>query len=438
MRRDFLTTLHCPYTGLPLSLSLVLDGDGEEINYGIVSTEATDFPIVEGILRLHVDEYRESIVHYVRAGNRLDALSLAFDLGSFSGRAVAVINFAGGVALRTGFKTAGEQLNRLKRRRTQVLTDKRATFAQIAAKLSSPNSYAHQMYRFTMPGFLSTFAFLHLVRPGAVLCFACGTGHEPFLISRMWPNTQIVCADYSFSALYISKRYFAPVATYVCLDGDYLLPFKSEQFSTIFSSDTLPILDSKLSLSQEFRRVGNEKAVTLLPHMHNRLLAPFAKSLTPFGYRQLFRDLAIRMMPDEQMVRDYFFNDTIDLTTEWSDEELVASGQHIAIIACKNSTGFVKSNDLWDQRIRSFRNPRINPIYRVTGRPGKWELTRCAKDEYVEPITQFGKICLPDTWKVTARSVDADGLLELQRTDPSQFEQLARSLVVLDLPERFI
>ena len=81
MRRDFLATLHCPYTGLPFSLSTDLDGDGEEINYGIVSTEATDFPIVEGILRLLVDEYREPICQHLRSGRRSRALTAALTAG---------------------------------------------------------------------------------------------------------------------------------------------------------------------------------------------------------------------------------------------------------------------------------------------------------------------------------------------------------------------
>ena len=167
---------------------------------------------------------------------------------------------------------------------------------------------------------------------------------------------------------------FAPKADYVCLDGDHLLPFESGQFSTIFSSDTLPILHSKLNLAQEFRRVGHEKAGTLLPHMHNRLVSPFAKSLTPRGYHQLFRNVEMRMLPDDKVVRDYFFDDALDLTTEWSDEELEASGQHLAIIVCGDSSMFVKSENLWEQRIHSIRHPSINPVYRITGRPGDWEL----------------------------------------------------------------
>jgi SAM-dependent methyltransferase len=295
------------------------------------------------------------------------------------------------------------------------------------------------MYRFTMPGFLSTFPLLHLVRPrGGVLSFACGTGHEPFLISRMWPNAQIVCADYSFSALYMSKRYFAPHASYVCLDGNYLLPFRSGQFSTIFSSDTLPILDSKLNLAQEFRRIGDERAITLLPHMHNRLVWPFSKSLTPSGYRQLFRDVGIRIMPDENLVRDYFFSDTLDLTMKWSDEELAASKQHLSIVVSPDPSVFVKRENLWDRRIRSIRHPCINPAYRVTGRPGDWELRRHAGEFYAQAVTGTDKVCLPETCRVTASSLKTQGLVELQQVDPNQFARLVKSSVILDLPERFM
>src|SRR5262245_31891077 len=122
MRRDFLATLHCPYTGLPLSLSMDLDGDGEEVNYGIVGTEAADFPVVEGILRLHVDEYREPIVRHVRAGRRSQALTVALDPGPFGNRINSAINFAQSLAFRTGFSSLGEELNKLSRKRVRILS----------------------------------------------------------------------------------------------------------------------------------------------------------------------------------------------------------------------------------------------------------------------------------------------------------------------------
>jgi SAM-dependent methyltransferase len=284
-------------------LADVIQEDLGQISYGIVTSEAGDFPIVEGILRLQVDEYRAPIVEHVRQNRLAQALTIALDDWPFHGRARAAINFASGFAFRRGFNSAAEQLSRLKRSLARTVTDGNATFAEIATKLS-PGHVAHwEIYRFSMPGFLSTFPLAHLVRSeGQVLNFACGSGQESFVIARMWPNVKIVCADNSFCSLYMAKKYFAPEAIYVSLNGDYLLPFESGQFSTIFSSDTLHIIDSKLNLAQEFKRKNKEKAVTLLPHLHNRLVSPYAKSLTPRGYRQLFRDVEVRMMPDDQVV----------------------------------------------------------------------------------------------------------------------------------------
>ena len=108
MRRDFLASLHCPFSGLPLSLSHELDADGEEIRYGIVSTEAASFPIVEGILRLLVDEYRQPIVEHLRGGKRLQALTLALDPGSFGGRVDAALHLAASLGFRSGFSRVGE------------------------------------------------------------------------------------------------------------------------------------------------------------------------------------------------------------------------------------------------------------------------------------------------------------------------------------------
>jgi SAM-dependent methyltransferase len=439
MKNDFLHSLHCPYSGAPLSLSSVVAEDGEEISYGIVSSEVADFPIVEGILRLHVDEYRAPIVERLRQGHRSEALTIALDERPFGGRAVGAIDFLYGFGVKWGFKRAARPLLRLKRSFVRTVSDRAATFAQIAETLTPGPMAYWQTYRFSMPTFLSTFALAHMVRDDSdVLSFACGTGQESFLISRMRPNSRIVCADYSFCSLYMVKKYFVPEAICVTLDADYLLPFESGQFSTIFSSDTLHMIDSKLNVAQEFSRVGNKTAVTLLPHLHNRLASPLPKSLSPRGYRELFRGVDMRIMPDEQVVRDYFFDDRLDLAREWSDEELVAAKQDVSVVVSKAPSIFVRRGNLWDERMRSIRHPRINPAYRIAGGPGKWELILRAKERYARTITGTDGVCIPQTCRVTARSLDTGGLLEFQRTDPRQFGRLARALAVLDLPERFI
>jgi SAM-dependent methyltransferase len=438
MRSDFLAALHCPYSGTPLSLSAAVEEDGEEIIYGIASSEVADFPIVEGILRLHLDEYRTPIVERIRAGRCSEALTVALDERPFGGTTIAAIDFLYGFAAKWGFKSTAKPLLRLKRNFVRTVSDDTTTFAQVAEKLTPGPMAYWQTYRFSMPTFLSTFALSHLVRDvGDVLSFACGTGQESFLISRMRPNARIVCADYSFCSLYVLKKYFVPRAVCVTLDADYLLPFDSGHFTTIFSSDTLHMIDSKLNVAQEFSRVGAKEAVTLLPHLHNRLASPLPKSLSPRGYRELFRGMDIRIMPDERAVRDYFFDDTLDLAREWSDEELLAAKQDVSVVVSRDSSVFVRRENLWDERMRSIRHPCINPAYSISGRSGDWELKRRAKDRYAKTIADNDRTCIPDTCRISACSLDTAGLIAFQQSNPRQFAQLARALVVLDLPERF-
>jgi hypothetical protein len=94
--------------------------------------------------------------------------------------------------------------------------------------------------------------------------------------------------------------------------------------------------------------------------------------------------------------------------------------------------------NLWEERIRAFRHPSVNPVYRITGQSGKWELKRNAGPYYVKSIASDDQVCLPETCAVTARSVDPIGLAELQRADASEFARLVRSLVIIDLPQRFM
>jgi hypothetical protein len=136
--------------------------------------------------------------------------------------------------------------------------------------------------------------------------------------------------------------------------------------------------------------------------------------------------------PRDQDLRDWDAADPV------SEEELAASGQHVSIIACADSSAFVRKDNLWEQRLASIRHPCINPVYLITREPGSWNLRRQVEDRYAQKVTGIDCVCLPDTLRVTARSIDTRGLVELQRTDPSQFVRLVRSLVVLDLPDRFL
>src|SRR5690606_8554467 len=62
------------------------------IDYGVVASEAGEFPIVSGILRLRVDELRRPIVDLVKTGRYGEALRTAMEV-PFHGRRAAAINW---------------------------------------------------------------------------------------------------------------------------------------------------------------------------------------------------------------------------------------------------------------------------------------------------------------------------------------------------------
>lgn len=440
MKTEFLTTLHCPYTGSRFALSKVIAvTPGGALDHAIVESEAGEFPILAGILRLHVDEHRVPIVERLRQGDVNSALVIAFDEVPFHGRKGAAINALSRLAYKADWQSLGDRVNRLKHRLARELTDQTTTFVRTAERLCAGPPADWQIYRFSMPTFLPTFPLLHAAKSdGPMLDFCCGTGQASFLMSRMWPQAEVVCADYSFSSLYIAKKYFAPNAAYVGLDGDYLLPFESGRFATVFSSDALHCIDSKLNLAREFRRVGRENAVIVLPHLHNRLASvAYGKSLTPKGYSDLFQGIERRVMPEEQIIRDYFFDGVLDLARTYSDDVLQSAEQGLSIVASADPTVFTRREGLWADRVSAMRRPWINPVYRVSRAADGWELARRVNGGFAKTFSREDGSCLPERLRIDTDSFDPSMLDDLRRNDPGRFAALARQLVVLDLPERF-
>src|SRR4051794_33161365 len=84
MRWDLLETLHCPYSGSRFTRSAVLQETGDGVEYGILNSGAGDFPVIAGILRLKVDEYRLPIVQFIKERKYDEALLTALEMPSFS------------------------------------------------------------------------------------------------------------------------------------------------------------------------------------------------------------------------------------------------------------------------------------------------------------------------------------------------------------------
>lgn len=438
MRREFLETLHCPYSGSPLRVTEVVQEDAHGVAYGVVASEVTEFPVIAGILRLPVDELRAPLLRLVRSKRTDQALRAALDVPYYE-KGGAAINFMSRVAYKVSQSPMIRVVDALKRRLFRVFTDPELTFVETAERLPSRSWAEWEIFRFSTTTFLPVFPLVHVARSGRpILDFGCGVGQGAFLASRVNPTSQIVCADYSFSALYLAKKYFVPQADLVCLDGDYPLPFASEHFATILSSDALHCIDSKVGLTNEFRRLLAADGVILLPHLHNRLSpVRFGSSLSPQGYSRLLDGMTQRVLSGKKVVEDYLHDGALDLESQVPWETLAQDVESLSIVASRDPSVFRRHQGLWERQIDSVRHPVINPIYQADRQGDEWVLRRRVLSNSAKPNGLNGS-CLPESVRVKAPSLSPQGLLGFKTANPAEYAQLAKDLVLIDVPERYL
>jgi SAM-dependent methyltransferase len=437
MRSDFLGTLHCPYSGSKFTRSSVVKGTDSDIDYGVVTSEAGDFPILEGILRLRVDEYRSPLLAFIKNRQYEKALLTALEIPSY-GRGWAAVNFLDRLANTNGLAVVARVLRALKGPAYRAMADATETFSGTANRLKSKSWADWHIYRFSMPAFLPVYPLLHLVEVnGPLLDFGCGVGHAAFLFSRRIPGSHITCVDYQFSLLYLAKRFFVPDANFLALDGDYLLPFASSYFSSVVSSDVLHLIDSKVSLSREFQRIVSEKGAIILPHLHNKSSPiQFAKPLTAEAYGALFHGSEKRIIPEDRMVEEFIRNDSLDLERQWTGHELHDAIKGLSIIVSQDTSLFRRYSGLWDKHVDCMTSPIVNPLYRISGSAGRWTLRKEDPDASGKLIPK-GVPCLPDTVSLDLPSLDRNALLGLKTSNRSTFAELVRKLVLVEVPEGF-
>jgi ubiquinone/menaquinone biosynthesis C-methylase UbiE len=438
MRTTFLANLHCPYSGSSFEVRTSVAAVDGSVRYGVVRSEAGDFPIVDGILRLLIDELRAPLVDMIGRGEFERALLVALEVPHHE-RGGAWLNMAGRIAYRAGMGGAAGRLMSMKRAMCRLLTDPNKTFVETIKQLSAGRWRHWQLYRFSMPTFLPVFPLVQLLKRGPVLDFGCGLGHAAFLIGKSVPGSDITGVDYSYSSLYMARKFFVKEGNFVCLDGDYPLPFASNYFHGIFSSDALHCMDSKVTIASELLRTLTTDGTLVMPHLHNKLSpVQFGRSLTPNGYRRLFESIECRVLPEEQVVRQYLKAGELDLTVDGGDNVQHPSVQGVSLVASRDTSVFRRYTGLAETHIESIDNPVVNPVYRATARNGHWRLSKHADDWCAASIPVEDEIFLPEQWELNGSTPDRISLRALKQQDPITFAALARKLVVVDVPTQYV
>src|SRR5262249_25885501 len=153
-----------------------------------------------------------------------------------------------------------------------------------------------------------------------------------------------------------------PHAMFVCLDGNYPLPFASADFATVLSCDALQYVVSKKALADEFLRCIRKDGVILIPHVHNkRASVAHGQPFTALGYRTLFGHIESRVIPERVLVHAYFGNDVLDLTEPWPEAELAITSDGVSIVASGGDAIFERRVALLDKYASNIQHPIINP-----------------------------------------------------------------------------
>lgn len=450
MDRQFLEQLQCSCCGRKLSLAAgQVDGEGG-VDSGLLACECYRYPIAGGVALLrqampdvacHVNQVASAIENG-QAGFSLD-LALQLTYRRFC-RSTRRQRLAGRVA-----DLAQRYLARSERRRTgRLVRDERLTYRQALAELR-PATYAQYLYhRYANPSFLSAVAsilLLHLLkapadgRPMRVLDLACGSGHASFLIQRLFPNVQVVAADFDFLGLYLSRRFVAPSAEYVCLDAEMPLPFADGSFHAAICLDAVPYIRCKRLLAGELNRVVAAGGLVLLPHLHSAKGRNFAQgqALSPRGYLDCFRQcgLPARAFTDSAMLRGLTQEDCLDLRGESPPEEL-DSDDALWLAASHSGDIWQKHEGVCGLLCREPHRLGLNPIYKPQVEGGQVSL------EMRWPSPRLQAECGVVDQYSPCRCTMSRGLwdsLQAGRPDGPQEEirRLARQFVLVHLPDGY-
>jgi SAM-dependent methyltransferase len=439
---DWLSGLRCPYTGSRFSLKDTPLSKDQGLANAVIVSEAGDFPVIAGVVRLLQDELREPLVDLVAQGRTETALKTALEVPFLNPRGTTLNGLWRRAARKWKLSAAAYSVGPQKGRWYRLLKRADLTFAELAAQAKAEAWSSWQTYRFSMPTFLGVHAFAHLAAGcRRILDFGCGVGHSSFLMQRFAPEAGIVCADRSFTSLYLARRYLVPKAFAVCLDGNYALPFRAASFDLVFSTDALQYVQSKRNLIDQFRHVLEPQGTIALAHLHNRLSAQpgvAGRALSAQGYDWLFEGMPHRVYAEDQVVGDYVVDAALRLDCGSDPVELDRQGSCLSLVAANDDSVFRAHSRISDAHLAAMRHPHLNPVYRAARSDGAWTLQRSVAEAYVVNPNLRPQDVLPRTWRIESESVDTRGLLALREKNRVHFDETVRRFVILDMPESYV
>jgi len=414
MKIELLEILQCPFCGSPLKPveDSCLNISNDEINSGILACQCCAYPVVAGIPYLQTGPTAKTVLSLLGARKTEQAFFALLGLD----------------------EVRQEKFQKL-RNASQSMT------FQSALSILSPDADGQYfLYRFSDPTFLVSDAMLRAVgrqyadSSGKYSLDLCGgTGHLTRTLCSINKQDRVILADLSFWELWLAKEFIAPSCQPICCDANQSLPFERNAFSLVFCSGAFEYIWSRRALAGEMIRLVGDEGTVIVSHAHNALCENPSQGmpLDPTGYRRLFQALPPRLFKESVLLDAVLSGSSIDLSTNFSDEELNTEPALI-ITATQRQDIYRVWKSQPDDQISARR--AINPLYQVEKNQSSRILTLQFPSEYYEMEYEDCKRYLPKKIELTD---DQWANLQTGKFD-DDLMRLAERYVLLDLPERYL
>ena len=430
MKQELLELMKCPYCGTDFEIDEVYSENEEKIINGCINCECNEYPILKGILILKNTPTKEYIIEYLKKGEIEKAVALSF--GDYTNDICRVAYFIEPKPFGKLFKkNLLSFVNSYSKKLYKKYSDKSLSFCDV---LGNGSWDVYLKHRFSSQTFWSLYPFIKLLRKKRkrILEMCCGAGHASFVISKYVNPNELICVDGNFKNLYLAKKYFSD-AEFINIDANYQLPFKDDIFSSVFMMDAFHYIDARAHLAKELERVLSKKGMLLLLHHHNALVENVAagKPLSPSTWRGLF-DYNVRALPEKSIVEDFILRDRLDLSKDYSKEELTSSDA-ILMVAGADSDCF---DGIWKDILEVKDNLIINPIYKMKLEGDKILLEREFPSEFFRKEYPLTEKYLPERCVIDKRFVNGR-TVGVSDSDEIEIEDLMRKFVIINVPEKY-
>lgn len=441
-----LDRFRCPYCDSGVAIDVDVEASEAGIRYGVIRCHCYRYPIIEGILVLQQEgPHRQGM--FARATDALDrgdaraALTEVLQLP----RETGPLGTAVSMLARRQFPPAVARDRARTARVIDLLAAGKSTFADAARLLRIPSYADYLIHRYANPSFLGAIPLLqlfgllqnHSERPLRVLDLGCGTGHASYLISRLLPKLELVCADHDFSNLFLAKHYFAPNATCICLDLQLPFPFEDNFASGVLCLDALHYINAKVSFLKEVDRVCTEDALWVFPHLHNRLhdVAAPGVPLAPVDYTRLF-SVKEGTLLSERRILEGFTRGVLELGPN-HDPAALDSVENLSFVGGKAAELWGKRQGLVDQLLISRDDLAINPLFDSRASGEGVVLTASWPNPNLERECAEAKDFLPAECVVPASLLQAIGERDLTADEREAARSLLLQFLVVPVPPRY-